>query len=138
MELYPIYPIIYPIIPIIPYYTYYTCLGRFGTGFDRFGGRKGLKRLEKGLKKALAYLKEIQEIGWVEFEENNVYIGWKSIPGDFGMINRAAAAIGNNAIQFGTHFWSVKDDQKGWRPGDAPYYCATTARGGKVKDSSCK
>ena len=93
---------------------------------------------EKGLKKALAQLKEIQEIGWVEFEENNVYIGWKSIPGDFGMINRAAAAIGNNAIQFGTHIWSVKDDQKGWRPGDAPYYCATTARGGKVKDSSCK
>ena len=91
------------------------------------------------LSAALAYLKQnVPEIAWVDFEKNNVYIGWRKIPPDFKAINWSSAMIGNRAIGFAVHVWSVEAKQKGWRPGDDPYYCETTARHRKVQDSSCK
>ena len=99
--------------------------------------RETVEPIDPRLEKALAYLKEIQEIGWVEIENNHIYIGWNSIPNDLSFVNRAAAVHGNRAIGSGFHVWSVDAGYEGWRPGDAPYYCETTARGGKVTDSSC-
>jgi hypothetical protein len=90
------------------------------------------------LRSALSYLNDINEIAWVDIEDNNVYIGWKSIPPDFSVINRGAAFQGNKALDFGVHVWSVKAAQRGWRPGAGPYLCETTARYGKVQDSSCR
>lgn len=91
---------------------------------------------DDALKKALAYLKDIPEVEWVEFERDAVYIGWESLPPDFRMINRAAAMIGNRTVGRTVRVWSVRGF-KGWRPGNWPHLCKTTARGGVVKDSSC-
>lgn len=85
----------------------------------------------------LEYLHEIQEIGWVIFENNNVYIGFKSIPVDMGTIVRGAAYFGNKAYNFGVHVWALnaryKENYK-----SAPVYCKATARHGRVIDCSCK
>lgn len=89
------------------------------------------------LRAELAYLNDIDEVAWVEIDGNNVYIGWDDPPGDLGAINRAAAMAGNRAIDFGVHVWSVKGGAPGWRPGGGPYLCETTARHGRLEDSSC-
>lgn len=62
------------------------------------------------LREKLGYLKDIPEVAWVQFDSNNVYLGWKSIPTDFNLINRTAAMNGNHAIGFGVHVWSVKSE----------------------------
>ena len=71
--------------------------------------------------KSVKYLTDIPEVSWIEVEQNDVYIGWNSIPSDFDMINRFAAMIGNRAINFGVHVWSIQASKKGWRPGDSSY-----------------
>ena len=92
----------------------------------------------ENLKKRLEYLNDIPEISWYEVERNNVYIGFNNIPIDFRVIVNAAAVHGNNAYGFGVHVWAVIASQKGWRPGDGPYYCCATARGGRIKKSDCR
>jgi len=92
------------------------------------------------LKKELAYLHSIEGVKWVEFDRNWVYIGWAQVPPDIAMINNAAAMAGNRAINFGTHVWSVEASsaKPGWRPGDTPHICNTTARKGKIESSTCR
>ncbi len=90
------------------------------------------------LREKLAYLNELPDIEWVEFEQNSVYIGWKRLPEDFIEINHQAALKGNAAIDFGAHVWSVPAKSTRWRPGHGAYYCETTARKGKIHHSSCE
>ena len=89
---------------------------------------------EKGLKKALAYLKEIQEIGWVKFDKNNVYIGWKSYPADLKYIVNAAATIGHKAIGFGIHIYNYMGETI---KTDGSFFCTVTKRHGKFKENTC-
>ena len=93
---------------------------------------------QDALKSRLEYLKDIPEIAWVEFDGNNVYIGFKKRPSDLRTIVNAAALWGNKAYGFGVHVWAVEARLRGWRPGEGPYYCEATARYGKVQDSSCR
>jgi len=93
---------------------------------------------EAVLKDHLKYLNDITEISWVEFNDNNVYIGFNSKPSDLRMIINGAALKGNRAIERGVHVWATAADQRGWRPGKGPYYCSATARGGRVKKSDCR
>lgn len=81
----------------------------------------------------LKYLNDIEEISWYEVDGNTVYIGFKTRPSDISMILRGAALRANNAINFGAHVWGIKASNKGWRPGDGPYYEAVTARYGKIE-----
>ena len=90
------------------------------------------------LKHELAYLQNIPEVSWVEFDENDVYIGFNERPSDLRLIMSSAALIGNRAYGFGVHLWAVKATQRGWRPGKGSYYCECTARYGKIKDNSCR
>ena len=88
---------------------------------------------------ALAYLKEVPEISWVEFEGNEAYLGFSTIPDDFEAVVNLAALNANRAIGRGAHVWAVDANKAkpGWRPGDAGFICEATARHGKVEDSSC-
>lgn len=92
----------------------------------------------ENLKKRLEYLNDIPEISWYEVERNNVYIGFNTKPVDFMTIIHAAAVCGNNIYGSGVHVWAIPSSQKGWRPGDGPYYCCATARGGRIKKSDCR
>jgi len=89
------------------------------------------------LKQRLAYLKDIPEISWVEFDDNNVYIGFIKPPPDLRVIINGAAAHGNRAYGRGVHIWAVEAKYKHWRPGDGPFYCSATARYGKL-EKPCK
>jgi len=89
---------------------------------------------EKILANRLAYLHEIPEIDWIEIEDNNVYIGFNSLPEDWRIIVNAAAVHGNKAINFGCHAWAVDARYRGWRPGDGPFYGEASARYGKLEE----
>lgn len=87
------------------------------------------------LKSSLQYLSKIDEVRWLEFDRNNVYIGFDRRPADLAAVVNAAAVIGNRAYGFGVHVWAVNAENSGWRPGDGPYYCEATARHGELKNS---
>ena len=97
--------------------------------------RSSSKAREAVLQKELAYLKSIPEVKWIVFDGNNVYLGFKSLPGDIKIIVNAAAYHGNQAINFGVHVWAV-DSKFRESPSDG-YICAATARYGKVRKNSC-
>ena len=79
------------------------------------------------LKTALTYLTEkVPEIDWVEFQDNDVYIGFNKRPDDLDAVLAAAALNGNRAINFGVHVWAVDSKQKHWRPGKGPYWKEVT------------
>jgi hypothetical protein len=86
----------------------------------------------------LAYLDSVPEIAWREVDRNDVYLGWRSIPEDFRLVNVMAALHANEAADFGAHIWSVSGGAPGWRPGDPGLICETTARYGKLEDSDCR
>jgi hypothetical protein len=85
------------------------------------------------LERKLAYLNDIDEVSWVEFDANNVYVGFERRPADLSAIVNAAAVNGNRALGFGVHVWAVPG-RRGWRPGDGTYYCEATARHGELED----
>jgi hypothetical protein len=85
------------------------------------------------LMKELEYLNKVEEIVWVEIEDNDVYIGFDPVPSDWELIIRAAAFNGNRAIDFGTHVWAAYGSRRGWRPGQSKYLGEVTARYGKVQ-----
>jgi len=89
------------------------------------------------LPKRLAYLNEIPDVAWVEFEQNNVYIGFRRVPSDLRNIVNGAAFAGNKEID-GVHVWAVPEDQRGFKPGSGPYICSATARYGKVQKNNCE
>ena len=81
---------------------------------------------------------DIPEISWVEFKNNNVYIGFNERTKDMRMIINAAALHGNRAYGFGVHVWAVDEKYRGWSPGNDPYYCTATARHGKIEHNDCR
>ena len=90
------------------------------------------------LAKRLAYLKDLPEISWVKFDDNNVYIGFNTRPSDLRMIVNAAAIHGNRALGFGVHVWAVRDFQMDFHPRWDSSYCTATARHGKLQKSDCR
>ena len=88
----------------------------------------------QALRERLVYLERIEEVAWVQFDRNNVYIGFRNRPEDLAAVVNAAAVLGNKAHGFGVHVWAFDSRYTGWRPGDGPYYCEATARRGKLTD----
>jgi len=95
------------------------------------------KALEKALKQSVKYLKEIPEVKWVKVRRNSVILGWKTFPSEFNLINTEAALRGSQATGRTVYVWSVRYTQKNWITGTRPYLCKTTARNGKVRETSC-
>jgi len=93
--------------------------------------------LEKELTESIKYLKKIHEVKWVKVKRNSVIVGWKGFPSKFNMINTAAALKASKATGRTVHVWSVRHTQKNWITGTRPYLCKTTARNGKIKETSC-
>ena len=93
--------------------------------------------LEKDLKESIKYLEEIPEIKWVKVKRNTVIVGWKGLPKRFNLINTEAALKGTRATGRTVYIWSVRHTQKNWITGTRPYLCKTTARNGKVDETTC-
>jgi len=90
---------------------------------------------------ALAYLStDVEEVQWLDFDGNDLYIGFRPIPGDLCTVIGGAAFRGNQATNFGYHVWAVDASKaaKGWRPGDpAGLICMATARHGESEVNDC-
>lgn len=93
---------------------------------------------DKLLAESLEYLKEVPEIEWIRFDEKNVILGWKGIPGKFTAVNRRAAVKASQATGHTVSIWSVRHFQKDYKVGRGTYICNTTADRGKVLTSSCR
>ena len=84
------------------------------------------------LKETLGNVVSEEDVAWIHFEDNNVYVGFTEVPLDLNSLLRAWALQGNRAIDFGVHVWAV--------PADAPRgsvertYAEATARYGKIED----
>ena len=78
---------------------------------------------------AYAYLKEQPDVAWVETQDNNVYIGFRSKPEDLSTVVRAAAFVGRSAVNETVHVWAVDGTQLHWRPsnGNGTYWLCGTA-----------
>jgi len=77
---------------------------------------------------------EVPEIAWIDIDDNDIYIGFTSLPLDYATLLKAIALNCNWEINFGVHVWAVDAKYKHWRPGDSSYYFETTARYGKIED----
>lgn len=90
------------------------------------------------LKTAFAYLGEIPEITWYEFDDRNVYIGFQKsptiggpAPEDWDVITKGAALKGNKAIDAYFHSWATIEP-KGWRPDKPGQFWEFDAKGGRI------
>lgn len=93
---------------------------------------------QAALEKRLAYLETLPEVSWVDFDNNNVYIGFKSRPRDICGIINAAAIFGNRAYGFGVHVWAFTADSRHGPVHKRPCYGLATARYGKIEKNTCR
>ena len=99
---------------------------------------KNWSKKEIKIKESLSYLIDsVKQIKQIKIKKNIVIIAWNKIPSDFSVINRGAALQANKATDFGVHIWSVPSGHIGWDETQS-YICETTARYGKVQNSSCR
>lgn len=91
---------------------------------------------ERELKEKIAYLKEIPEIAWIEYDSNNVYVGFHKLPADYNQIITMAALRGNRAFGRGIHLYVLhsKATGCGWECA----MCQVTARHGKIEKNTCR
>lgn len=91
---------------------------------------------EAKVKKAIPpSIVEMDEVDWVEYEDNEVYVGFNMFPSDLKpMINMWALAA-NRELNFGVRVFAVLKAPKGWRPGTpcAGLYIGA-ARHGKIEN----
>ena len=92
-------------------------------------------------KKIFEKIKHVQEtpgLRWIKVDKENVIIGWEGMPQVFNEINRKVAIEANMERGQKVVVWSVRHKQKGYIVGTRPYLCKTTAKKGKVYNSSCR
>ncbi len=90
------------------------------------------------LQERLAYLKDLPDVSWVEFDTNNVYIGLKDKPENLKAIVGDAAVAGSKVYGFTVHVWAVDEKYRGVEPRKRPYFCKATARRGEIRENTCK
>ena len=73
----------------------------------------------------------------MKFNQNNVYVGFKTKPADLANIVVGATLFGNRAYGFGVHVWAFPASNPDWEAGD-PYHCEATGRYGKINNNSCE
>ena len=78
---------------------------------------------------------DMDEVDWVEYDGNEVYVGFNMFPSDLKPMINAWAVQANLALDFGVRVFAVLNAPKGWRPGDksAGLYVGA-ARHGKIED----
>lgn len=78
---------------------------------------------------------EMDEVDWVEYDDNEVYVGFNRFPSDLKPMINAWAVQANWALGFGVRVYAVLNAPKGWRPGapSAGLYVGA-ARHGKIED----
>lgn len=82
------------------------------------------------LRQRMAYLNDMAQVSWVDFEGGDVYVGFDERPSDLPMIVNTAAAAAAKAHGKKVHIYAVKGGQPGWRPGDGPVLCEASVRMG--------
>ena len=77
---------------------------------------------------------EMDEIDWVEYDGNTVYVGFNTWPSDIESMLNAWAIQANQALDRGVHIIAALNVEKGWRPGQsAERSIQITARGGEIR-----
>lgn len=61
---------------------------------------------------------DMDEVDWVEYDGNEVYVGFNKFPSDLKPMINAWALQANWALDFGVRVFAVLNAPKGWRPGD--------------------
>ena len=87
------------------------------------------------LRGQLQHLEDIEEVAWVEFDRNDVYVGFRSVPTDLIAVVNSAALRGNRALNFGVSVYAVQSPpaQRGWRLGQPGFLCWAAVRYGKFE-----
>jgi len=85
------------------------------------------------LSKQLAYLKKIPEISEVIIYQNDIYIGFTTVPADMCNIVRDAAILGTSAYGYRIHVWGCLYDKNMPDPKMWKYYCLSTGQDGNTR-----
>lgn len=105
-----------------------------GVEEERLLGRDNTEdQYQRQLKDLLGTFATMPEVRWMEFEGNNVYVGFRRFPADTRQLIHAWALQGNLKIDFGVHVWAIEDVEPGWRPGKPGRFMEATARYGKIE-----
>jgi hypothetical protein len=92
---------------------------------------------QSALASSLAYLFDLPQVAWVEYDQNRVYLGFTTVGPDVLQIVRTAAINGSKAYGAQVQVWGVRVEYGGWRPGDLPYICTAIGDRGEVTSSNC-
>lgn len=86
------------------------------------------------LRQRLAYLEDLAQIEWVEFEGGDVYLGFHQRPSEFKSIVNTATAAGHKAHGRSVTVWAVAGAASGWRPSEGGVLCKASAALGSVRE----
>lgn len=86
------------------------------------------------LRERLAYVENLSEVAWLEFDGGDVYIGFSRRPPDLANIVNTAAVAGHQAHGARVTVWAVDGGAPGWRPGDGEPFCKVTIRLGSIEE----
>ena len=85
------------------------------------------------LRARLAYLDDMAQVRWIDFEGGDVYIGFDEKNSDTAEIVNTAAMVGHKAHGKSVHVYAVNGGEPGWRPGDGPIWCEAEVRLGSAQ-----
>ena len=111
------------------------CIGMLGMPSE-LTGQTAQNEREAKVKSAIpSSIVEMDEVDWVEYDDNEVYVGFNKFPSDLKPMINVWALQANRALDFGVRVFAVLNAPKGWRPGDksAGLYIGA-ARHGKIED----
>lgn len=91
------------------------------------------------LKNATFYLVDREDVKWIEYEDNEIFIGFLPLPADYSRVCNNAAKIGNKAIDFGCRVYAYDASKYRALIGNKYYYSYMTAwRYGQKEDSDTR
>ena len=78
---------------------------------------------------------DMDEVDWVEYDGNEVYVGFNKFPSDLKPMINAWAVQANWKLDFGVRVFAALNAPKGWRPGDkCDGVYIGSARHGKIEN----
>ena len=91
------------------------------------------------LKDATSYLAQREDVKWIEYQGNEIYIGFYPFPADYSYICNHAAEIGNKAMDFGCRVYAYDASKHRSLIGNTHDYTYMTAwRYGQKEDSDTR
>ena len=90
------------------------------------------------LESSLRYLRSVDEVAWVKFQRNSVFVGLRERPLDLRLLASAAATSGNIAMGFSCHVYFFDSSQSPTAMTDGSgAFCSASSRGGNITRNTC-